>query len=553
MKTATSLSLRLIYSLLLAAAPFTALAQATFTKIRTGPVVNNAANSLGVAWVDFDNNGSLDLYVSANQDAGNLLYRNDGNGMFTQLTTGPLVNAGAGSFSTSWADLDNDGRIDVFIGRRPGPGLLFRQQADGTFIRSTLATGSCLGVAWADYDNDGFVDLLVADGAQNILWHNDGKGGLVAVRSTPIVTAPDATAIAWADYNNDGHIDVFVATVGAGNSRLYRNDGRGAFTQITSGQLAQRSTFVSAAAWGDYDNDGFPDLFLARGTFDSSQPLPSFLFHNNGDGTFTQVETSPFTDDMGAGAPGCAWGDFDNDGWLDLIVTAFGGPNRLYHNNGDGTFSRVLSGSIATDIGNSSPCAWGDYDRDGFLDLFIANSTSGGGDSNDFLYHNDGNSNAWITVKCVGTVSNRSAIGAKVRVKATIGGKTFWQLREINTGDGWDGNPLEAHFGLGGATNIETLRIEWPSATVQEFQNVAAKQFLTVIEPAHLLVTTSNGIPQFSLQGGRGLQYEVQTSTDLAAWSVLSTLTITNSSGTIVITDTNALTSDRRFHRAVLR
>ena len=237
----------------------------------------------------------------------------------------------------------------------------------------------------------------------------------------------------------------------------------------------------------------------------------------------------------------------------DLSNYGTDGKNRLYHNNGDGTFLRVMSGPGGDGLGSSTGAIWGDYDRDGFLDLFIANSTTGGGERNDFLYHNDGNSNAWITIKCVGTLSNHSAIGAKVRVKAIIGGKTFWQLREINTGDGWSNPPLEVHFGLGSATNVETLRIEWPSGTVQEFTNVAAKQFLTLIEPARLLVTASNNIPQFSLQGGRGFQYDVQSSTDLTAWSVLGTLTISNSTGTIVITDTNALTSNRRFYRAVLR
>ena len=170
-----------------------------------------------------------------------------------------------------------------------------------------------------------------------------------------------------------------------------------------------------------------------------------------------------------------------------------------------------------------------------------------------YLYHNNGNSNAWLTIKCVGTRSNRSAIGAKVRVKATIGGTTFWQLREINTGDGWAGVPLETHFGLGNATNVETLRIEWPSGTVQEFQNVGAKQFFTITEPSRLLVSMTNGVPQLSLQGGRGFQYDIETSTNLMTWSHLETIAITNLNGAAQITDTNVPASDRRFYRAVLR
>jgi hypothetical protein len=175
------------------------------------------------------------------------------------------------------------------------------------------------------------------------------------------------------------------------------------------------------------------------------------------------------------------------------------------------------------------------------------------GTGNDFLFHNDGNSNAWLTVKCIGTRSNRSAIGAKVRVRATINGKTFWQVREINTGNGWAGHPPEAHFGLGNASSVETVRIEWPSGTVQEFQNVAAKQYLTLTEPSRLLAASSNGLPQFTLHGGRDMRYDIQGSADLKTWSPLGSVTITNFNGMAAVTDTNALAAERRFYRAALR
>src|SRR5262249_14035468 len=148
--------------------------------------------------------------------------------------------------------------------------------------------------------------------------------------------------------------------------------------------------------------------------------------------------------------------------------------------------------SLPPHSADSVGCAWGDYDNDGFLDLFVAN----GGvvrSENNFLYHNNGNSNSWLKVKCIGTVSNRSAIGAKLHATATINGKTVRQLREISAGNGSCQNALEVHFGLGNATNVDTLRIEWPSGTVQELRNVPTKRFLTVTESPRLLAQTTGG------------------------------------------------------------
>ena len=381
-----------------------------------------------------------------------------------------------------------------------------------------------------------------------------GTGVFTSITNNLVGTATeDSFDAAWADYNNDGRPDLFVAVSSdPPTNRLYLNLGGGSFAQVTSGSIVTDSAHSFGCAWADYDNDGYLDLFVAaRGN--------NFLYHNNGDGTFTRMTSDvvgSIASDL-AGFDQCAWGDYDNDGFIDLFVTHDehgDGPdmNLLYHNNGDGSFTRILTGSLVNDAGHRWGCAWGDYDNDGFLDLFVAKGADAGSQNND-LYRNNGNRNNWLKVKCVGTVSNRSAIGAKVRAKATIGGKTFWQLREISTGSGLSKNPLEAHFGLGDATNVDTLRIEWPSGIVQEFPNVAAKQFLTITEPPRLLASMTNGVPQFSLKGGRGFQYQIEASTDLVAWSPLGTLTITNLSGIAQITDTNALGSNRRFYRAVSR
>jgi hypothetical protein len=154
----------------------------------------------------------------------------------------------------------------------------------------------------------------------------------------------------------------------------------------------------------------------------------------------------------------------------------------------------------------------------------------------------------------VGTVSNRAAIGAKVRVKATVGGKVIWQLRELSGGSNYGSqNDLRANFGLGDATNIDLVRIEWPSGMAQEFHNVAARQFLNIIEPPRMLASKANGEIYFSVQGRLGSDYQVDTSTNLTSWSTLGTLTITNQNGISRIIETNRPVADQRFYRAVAR
>jgi hypothetical protein len=246
------------------------------------------------------------------------------------------------------------------------------------------------------------------------------------------------------------------------------------------------------------------------------------------------------------GSSAC-WGDYDNDGYLDLFIANNLSTNLLYHNKGDGTFSGVYAGGIVHDITYGQAVACGDYDNDGFPDLFIASNNT------NFLYHNNGNSNNWvtanwITIKCEGRVSNRAAIGAKVRVKATIGGREMWQMREISCGNGAGGqNDLRAQFGLGDATNVNTLRIEWPSGIVQELQDVAAKQFLTVREPSKLSGSLTNGNLGLGLQGGKGVVYRIDSSEDLAAWSSWTVLTNSSSPTNLTV----PVTVPAQFFRAV--
>jgi hypothetical protein len=214
---------------------------------------------------------------------------------------------------------------------------------------------------------------------------------------------------------------------------------------------------------------------------------------------------------------------------------------------GDGRFERITTGSLANDGGASAACAWADLDNDGCLDLFVANADN----QPNFLYRNNGNSNSWLKIKCAGTVSNRSAVGAKIRLQATIRGEPFRMFREITGGDGRNGQTLVVHFGLGDATMVDTLRVEWPSGIVQELHEIPAKQLLNITEPPRLKTSRENGQFLLSLPGGKGIVYEVQSSTNLTEWTPVAS--ITNVTGTLEYRNPEVLKSSGQFYRALVR
>jgi hypothetical protein len=228
-------------------------------------------------------------------------------------------------------------------------------------------------------------------------------------------------------------------------------------------------------SWADFDNDGDLDLFAAN--YLNSGNL---YYMNQGppDYTLTKVTTGVLAES--GNCVGSAWGDIDNDGDLDLFVSDDGSNNLLYLNNGppDYSFTKVTTGAPVDEIGSSFGAAFGDYDNDGQLDLFVANHLPQG----NFLYHNDGNSNHWITIKCTGMTSNRAAIGTRVRVKAMFNGYPVWQMQEVSGQTGYNSQNLWLHFGLGSATAIDTIIINWPSGTTEICTNLSADQFYNAME-----------------------------------------------------------------------
>ncbi len=479
-----TLSLCAVFCLLSASVAF-----AGFTKITEGAIVNDSGWCYGCAWADYNGDGFQDMFATnnnSNQGKNNLLYLNNGDGTFTRILDGPVVTDGGSSYGCTWGDFDNNGFPDLFVANYGENNFLYSNNGDSTFTKVTTGRivsdgGNSTGSAWADYDNDGWLDLYVCNRDQvNFLYHNNGDGTFTRILTGAIATDVDnSSGCAWGDYDNDGWQDLVVANAGT-PCCLYHNDGNSTFTKDTASAIAKDTSRCNGASWGDMDNDGDLDLFVATGVLGMYNDL---LYRNNGDGTFTKITDSPVVN-TATWAGGGAWGDFDSDGDLDLFVGGYDGHNRLYDNDGTGTFTSIDTGIAVTDGNYTMGAGWADHDNDGDLDLFTAKNDYFGGSDN-ALYRNDGTGNNWLEVRCVGTVSNRSAIGARVRAKAHIGWLDVWQTREISaqTGGGNSGqSSLLASFGLGDASIVDTLVVRWPSGIVQTLTAVSINQILTVTE-----------------------------------------------------------------------
>ena len=420
------------------------------------------------------------------------------------------------------ADFDRDGRLDLFVtqfvdfdktiwcgnklsGKRwycnprlykPMPCWLFHNNGDGTFTDVTAAAGVGgkgfgMGVTAGDFDNDGNEDLYITNYDSAILYHNNGDGNFSSVPEKAGILKPGprfAIPAASYDFDNDGWPDIFVACDSTPNL-LFRNNHDGTFTNVAHDVNVAYgangdNTSSMGPIFGDYDNDGWQDLFVSDARYHR-------LFHNPGqpDGVF--IDT---TDEAGVSSVSgqyTAWGDgffdFDNDGWKDLFVVN-GGLNwlipmesSLLRNNGNGTFS-----DISTEAGKffehrivSRGACFADYDNDGYVDAFIV--TLGG---EGILLHNTppaGKRNNWLTVRLVGTESNRDGYGASVEAFA---GDTHQVVQAVSETGYLSQSDLRPHFGLGQHAEVNKLIIRWPSGIVQTLEHVKADQILTVKEPA---------------------------------------------------------------------
>jgi hypothetical protein len=515
----------------------------------TAGLTNEHAYCMGVAWGDYDNDGYADLYIAvgATSKHVNVLYHNNRDGTFSRKTAaeaGPIVGDVHDSFGCAWVDFNNDGYPDMLVangGFSLSRNDLYLNNGDGTFrsvsvagiTDKTAVTGSA---APADFNGDGQVDIFLPQGdsfsGPYHLRLYQASPGLVF---TPLDLGPTTGFIndgVWGDYNNDGRPDLYTCNY-TSPSALWRNDGQGHFTQVNTALPA--SGAILHAAWGDYDNDGNLDIVI--GSTASTR-----LYRNNGYGGFVTAQS--FTGPVPAFP---AWADYDNDGHLDLLLVN-GQDNAqkifLYHNNGDGTFTAVTEPftSIA-DLWLTG--AWGDYDNDGFMDLVLTHEAG-----QNQLYHNLGNTNHWIKFKLVGTASNRDALGTKVRVKATIRGQVAWQMRELALNGSYAQNDLRPNFGLGDATNADLVRIEWPSGTIEQFSDLPAGQMVTIVEPSLRGVLGQDGKMHLSMTMSTNRVYQLETSSDLVTWRKLADFAGTPSGAAVEFVDPDAPSiQGSRFYR----
>ncbi len=434
-----------------------------FTRVTdAGAIVTDSVFSAGSSWNDYNNDGYLDLFTS---ESPVHMYKNNGDGTFSAVLGNIILNPFNTPFGTimaTWADYNNDGYQDVyranyglFSGTNPTTPLkdfLFKNGGPPDYEMSLIDLGNdssfSTNATWVDYDSDGDVDLFVFGGRNtaSLFYRNDGGDNFTRLTSLPfLITTPYGGTDTWVDYDNDGDIDLYLVVQLTPNklykSMLKETGTPGLFEQVTNSGLSNEgAVFDITASWGDYNNDGFYDAFLAvAGGFDR-------LYQNNGDGTFTNITGSPIVSQNINTSFG-AWADYDNDGDIDLVTAHVAngsgqGSSDLFRNDGNGVFVKLTSseaGDLVGPIPSPQAGSWGDYDNDGDMDFYMVNfalpNNFNGTPQQNYLFNNTmGNNNNWISVKCEGVISNRSVIGTVVKVKANVNGNSYWQKKFISAG-----------------------------------------------------------------------------------------------------------------------
>ena len=513
-----------------------------------------AVNSTGPTFVDYDQDGDLDIFVPTEahmQGHDNRLFENIGQGRFTNVAVERGIDNGGGlARGASWGDIDNDGDMDMFVANMPPsargvkkvPHSAYRnlliETGEPNFKNITVSAGllragneqdvqaggigsTGAGVAWGDFDNDGYLDLYIKQpeyDVDNVLFHNKGDGTFVDVTEQSgagilgkVLKANAQGSPNWTDFNQDGWQDLLVTNEGDSNI-AFLNKGDGTFTDITRNRKPPQALALlnpgnaNGACIGDIDNDGDMDIFLP--TADQANRLVISRFAETGEVKFTDITMASGIGDMG-GARGCAMADFDNDGLLDIYINNGGESNvlindvirmpvfvqfyiawepaynRLYRNNGDNTFTDITDGSGAEGLGIGSGVGAADINDDGYPDLFVTNRTyysmgkRVGVEQQNQLLLNAGGENNWVRVSLVGTKSNRSGYGARVKL---VSGDLV-QYREHSSAHGYNSaNDPRLLFGLGTKDSIDYIEVIWPSGIVQKIETAEPGQTIKIVE-----------------------------------------------------------------------
>jgi len=467
----------------------------------------------GAIMDDFDNDGFLDLVISTVSACDSLRYfHNNGDGTFSDWTEKAKLADQLGGINCVQTDYNNDGWLDIFVMRGgwefPMRNSLLRNNGDGTFTDVTQSSGLLSGehrthtVAWADFDNDGWLDLFIGhEQTPSQLFHNRGDGTFEDVTQTAGVgrTAFTKGAV-WGDYDNDGYPDLYVSNYGEENF-LYHNNRDGTFTEVGK-QLHVEKPLMSFPVWFfDYDNDGWLDLFVASFVPSVTEVARGFLglqpqaetmklYRNDGKGGFQDV-TKQVGLDRVVPTMGANFGDLDNDGFLDFYLGTGAPsyaalvPNFMFRNRAGKSFVDVTAATGTGHLQKGHGVAFGDVNNDGSQDLYVNVGGFIPGDSyNKVLFANPGQGNNWISIKLTGTKSNRAAIGAKLKLTLTdANGQKSLRYREVSSGGSFGASSLRQVIGLGKAARVDTLEAWWPASnTRQVFRNVNANQFIEIKE-----------------------------------------------------------------------
>lgn len=470
-----------------------------FKLVREGRIAWDGGKSRGVAWGDYDGDGDPDLYVANSNGQWNSLFRNNSNGNFQKITAAKneaseTVIHGGNSQGVNWVDYDNDGDLDLFVmNRGEEANFLFRNDSITTFTRITDSPLTADGISasmacWADFDKDGDLDVFFAGyNHPNLVFRNTGAGQFEKVENTALTYNQEgrARACGCGDANNDGLPELYVGN--ARRSNLYfQNLGDWQFNSVENQHLVEDIGYSYGASWADYDDDGDMDLFVAN--FDKE----NFLYNNDGEGNLTPLTEGSIAIEKGGGSKGHSWGDYDNDGDLDLyIANGFYAPdmrNFLYLNSGDGSFERDLRGAFQIHADTSAGVAHADFDRDGDLDLFVANW--GSSDQINRLYENTTTKANWISVRLVGDSSNRYGVGSRLEVYISDEKSVKRLNRWMYPTTGYASqNDYELHFGVGGYSKIDSLIIHWPSGFKDTHKNLQINTHWLAQEKSTLSIT----------------------------------------------------------------